>query len=149
MKIVYRVVVEATHYDESGDLHHVETLFEAGSPDAARLYSFVPEQVELALAGEGDEPEQDAGDEPEATAGGTMDPFPVKPGDPKPKRTRRTKAQIAADKLAAEHATVPAEAPPAPSTPEQAPAVAVTATLEPVQPVPAAVEPEVPYNPFL
>jgi hypothetical protein len=72
-------------------------------------------------------------------------------GPEQPKRKRRTKAEIAADKLAAEQGTAPvAPAAPAPaveSVPAPAPAPApVAAPVAPAAPVSAAPAP--PYDPF-
>jgi len=205
-RIVYRVMVEATEYDESGDVTVTHVLFDAASPSATRLYAFVPQQVELALAEAGGPPMPSlpnkwmasfvpteavaptvsatpdgpavevpvtAPAEPETAP---MDPFPAPP-EGKPKRTRRTKAQIAADEAAAAlaaqqaaGATVAdlahAAAEPAPQTPDGSTVAAIPpadpAPLSLVPPLPAEHEandggtavaptsaPAVPYNPFL
>jgi hypothetical protein len=57
MTVVYEVRVERkVHDNETGEYLRSDVLFAAEGPDATRLYSFAPQQVELALAGEGPGP---------------------------------------------------------------------------------------------
>lgn len=125
MGVVYKVVVMRV---DSSQMLDPEILFEAGSPNAERLVRYAADEVLAALA------EAAFGEVPRRTMLG-VDPSDVPPlaepveGEPsdgeadpeapaKPKRTRRTKAQIEADKKAAEAAA----AAPAPATVPDPPA---------------------------
>lgn len=199
MKTVYRVMVVR----EADELNGVpEVLFEAASPDAARLLGYAPAEVHAALreiAGDAvpatvhhavaydttastptavmasTTPDGPTVEVPVTAPAEPMTPFPVPP-EGKPKRTRRTKAQIAADEAAAAaangtpqtpdgstvSATPPAElgAPGAPLTlvpplPAAEPSPLMTQPHDvPAGSVPVvgqqpAGPPEAPYNPFM
>lgn len=116
MKTVYEVRVERKVYDDEGNFVASETLFSTESPRPERLLAFAPGQVEAALIDEADSDEafRAIAALPKIPAVDTFtnerpdgweapgDPVPghVAPGptEDKPKRTRRTKAQIAEDK---------------------------------------------------
>lgn len=169
MTDTYRVIVVRERMVRRGILGGApvelpaEVLFEAAGPDPSRLLGYAPDEVEQALKAASEapaEPERAAPlvDVEALAAGGVLSSSaaPVAVGetpaaDDKPKRTRRTRAEIAAAK-AAEQAG--AETPAAVTVPEPAlvPQHAVAAVAEPApaqQPAatPAAV-PGVAYNPF-
>lgn len=144
MKTVFEVRVERKLYDDEGNFVASETLFSTESPRPERLLAFAPGQVEGALIDEtdyADDPAErvaamvaalpkvpavdtfanerpDGWEPPGEPVAGHVAPAPAAATteDGKPKRTRRTKAQIAADKAAeaakANGGTVPADAPP-------------------------------------
>lgn len=177
MAVTYKVVVmkiddETRMRSMSGSPDPV-VLFEAGSPDAGRLLGYAPGEVEAALIEQAMRAE--AENMPQRVVQG-FDPQDVPPlaepveaepeqqgsdepaeGEGKPKRKRRTKAEIEADRAAAERiaaaATEPASATPEPAaqTPTEPLHTAEDQAAPPPQAalVPAAAEaPAQPWNPF-
>lgn len=171
----------------------VETLFEAGGPDAGRLLAYAPAEVAAALsaAGYAEAPQRVTGlvdvdalaaatlatggivppsaapivvGEPDVPAATNGEPAEAPATDDKPKRKRRTKAEIEADKARAaaggnafgEQVVADTEAQQAPAGVTvtttfagAAPVPPVVATPAPVeQPAAAPTEPAAPYNPF-
>jgi pyruvate/2-oxoglutarate dehydrogenase complex dihydrolipoamide acyltransferase (E2) component len=154
----YRVVVERVD-DVEGSAQYAtnETLlFEVTHTNPERLVSFAPDEVRAALMeafmydGPDEAPVQYHEPAPEGTVE-SGDPAPA-PAEDKPKRTRRTKAQIAEDRARelAEQVTtndmdVRQVGEAADTVVEQ---LAAPATPEPVRPAGPAASPAAPYNPF-
>lgn len=159
MSVVYRVTVEHTEYDDEGMSVRSEMLFEAASPSAERLIGYAPNEVLAALetAATLDAAErsplrvaQGPGDLDELRSAVEANPHglhvvpePAGGEEEKPRRKRRTKAEIEADKAAAELATQQqASAAPIPDGPAPAaPAPEPPAAEPPAAPAPA-------WNPF-
>lgn len=149
----------------------VETLFEAGGPDAGRLLAYAPAEVAAALAAAGrvevpaasvaepDEPDAPAvNPEGHYRSGGESAEQPAGSGELAPaKRKRRTKAEIAADKAREAQLSAgpngpgvgdePASAHPAVDAPTPEPQP-IAAPAPEQQPAPAAAATGAPYNPF-
>ena len=198
MAVTYKVLVikvdtNSQRYGMNGAPEGV-VLFEAGSPSADRLLGYAPGEVEAALveAAMRDEAErmpqrvmQGAAGEPEAedtetaSTGGEPQYDPAPPAEaapsttepaPRQRKPRRTRAQIEADRLAAEAAAAapapePASVPDPPADPDDkvygtdtatpAGVAITTTTFEGAAPVPAAEPvtepapvPAAPFNPF-
>jgi hypothetical protein len=142
MTDVYRVLVVR---ENTGSLS--EVLFEAASPDADRLLDYAPAEVVVALTAVSQRAEVLTS---EAVMSALPAPQPVdepvEAADDKPKRTRRTKAEIAAAKAAGVTVSTSFEgAVPVPTSP--LPAEASSPLAEPLPqeaPAPAAGV----FNPF-
>lgn len=149
----YRVIVERIEISDAGDFARSTTLFKASSPSAGRLNGFAPAEVasalqdviaaEMAPAAE-PAPASRSEDAPEPVgATATFD-------QAKPVRKRRTKAEIEADRLAAEGAAVAQVDEAADTVVEQMAApLAAVPDLPPAAPELPQEAPAAPYNPFL
>jgi hypothetical protein len=158
---IYRVVVTRELTDAEGETQY-ETLFEVAGVNRERLGMYASTEVAAALGADVADPRGAGyrGDAVPTEAASVPDARPERPteGDElaRQRRTRRTKAQIAADdaaaKTAADAAPVQQQAPaevPAAETASAPAGVVTTTTFAGAQPVPAvAAPPAAPYNPF-
>jgi hypothetical protein len=110
MRTVYRVTVAAVNYDDEGNFVSDETLFEATHHRPGALLRFAPTEVDDALrvvAGDGVAPAVDAAPVSVPEWDRASEPQPVDAAAPQTetsvtKRKRRTKAEIEAERAAAE-----------------------------------------------